>query len=154
MIITLTKGYTCEIDDEDWDLIRPWHWCVNLVGRKPYKKRPYAYRTDKPSGKKGIFMHRWIMNAQKGQTVDHEDHDGLNNKRANLRFLSKSKNAMHRANKTRGWTYSRMNKSKPYTAHIGINGKGINLGYFATQIEAETAYLKARQEYFATCDSN
>ena len=39
-----------------------------------------------------VFMHRMIMNAPDGMSVDHIDGNGLNNQRANLRLVSRGQN--------------------------------------------------------------
>lgn len=46
--------------------------------------------------KKTTYMHRLIMGAGKGETVDHINHDTLDNRLTNLRILSNSDNAQNR----------------------------------------------------------
>lgn len=46
--------------------------------------------------KKTAYMHRLIMGAQKGETVDHINHDTLDNRLVNLRILSNANNAQNR----------------------------------------------------------
>lgn len=49
------------------------------------------------NGRQKMFlMHRVIMRAQKGITVDHIDGDGLNNRRHNMRFATQSQQMMNR----------------------------------------------------------
>jgi len=41
-------------------------------------------------------VHRLILDAPRGTIVDHIDHDGLNNKRSNLRLVTQSQNQQNR----------------------------------------------------------
>jgi hypothetical protein len=41
-------------------------------------------------------MHRVIMDAPKGITVDHRDGNGLNNRRSNMRFATQSQQMMNK----------------------------------------------------------
>ncbi len=42
---------------------------------------------------KGIFFHRLVLNAKEGEIVDHINGDTLDNRRENLRFVTRSQNA-------------------------------------------------------------
>ena len=92
--------------------------------------------------------------------VDHIDGDGLNNMRSNLRIASISDNTAN-SNKYvsttrsitstyKGVTFFRWERHhlKPWHARIYVRGKGISLGYFATEIEAAKAYDLAAKTYF------
>ena len=46
-----------------------------------------------------FYLHDFIMNPAENQIVDHEDHNGLNNCKSNLRFGDKSSNGTHRKSK-------------------------------------------------------
>ena len=74
------------IDDEDISLANDYRLCVS-----------YAKKTDSfyvmTSDRK--YLHRLIMNAQKGQVVDHVNHNTLDNRRGNLRLVSHSENALN-----------------------------------------------------------
>lgn len=43
--------------------------------------------------KKMVLLHRWIMGIADDEEVDHQDRDGLNNRRSNLRRCTRAKNA-------------------------------------------------------------
>src|ERR1043165_2122866 len=92
--IPLTQGYVALVDDCDYEWLSQWKWCAHVAkgGRTAY-----AFRA------KGIAMHRVIMNAPEGMDVDHRDHNGLNNTRANLRICTHAENQRnmnHRTKKT------------------------------------------------------
>jgi len=42
------------------------------------------------------YLHRWIVDANKNEFVDHINHDTFDNRKHNLRIVTKSKNATHR----------------------------------------------------------
>lgn len=54
---------------------------VVTIGKKPSRYVPLA---------------RFVMNAQKGQIVDHKNRDPLDNRRCNLRFVTKRQNNLNK----------------------------------------------------------
>lgn len=96
------------------------------------------------------MMHRLIMNAQKGEQVDHINHDTLDNRKSELRFCSYAQNQYNqgrRSNNTSGCKGVSLHKpSGKWQAQIALNGKTIHLGLFATKEEAYTAYCNAALE--------
>jgi hypothetical protein len=150
-IIQLTRGYETVVDDADYDRViqaGPWHAlvCRNLV---------YAMRKIRTAhGKEtSLMLHRFILGITNRKVlVDHRDHSGLNNRRANLRVATKSQNGGNRR-KNKGCTsrfkgVSYHTKSRKWHAQIYVRGKGINLGYFANEIDAAVAYYRAALEHF------
>lgn len=74
--------YNCneyvKVDKEDYERLSEYRW--TLFKSETWK---YAIRSEK---NKTIFMHRDIMGvADPKKYVDHRDHDGLNNRKYNLR---------------------------------------------------------------------
>ncbi len=151
------------VDDSDYDYLMQWKWQVK-------KKRStfYAARVEKGTTRKTILMHRVILGETAiGFVVDHIDHNGLNNKRTNLRACTPTQNNWNRRHKKDGshiGVYFRTlikeratkNGTKTYCyqfwyAKIYIDGKQINIGSFKTENEAATAYneyaLKHRGEF-------
>jgi hypothetical protein len=47
-------------------------------------------------GKRPVPLARFVMNAQKGQIVDHQNRDPLDNRRCNLRFVTKRQNNLNK----------------------------------------------------------
>lgn len=110
-IIKLTQNKVALVDDEDFCLVSRYKWHVAISSHN-YEEYDsiwhypiYAKSCTYKDGNQGvIYMHRLIMNAQKGQIVDHIDRNGLNNTRSNLRFATNSLNlanlAKHSINKS------------------------------------------------------
>ena len=97
-------------------------------------------------------MHRVIMGTAKGKFVDHINHNGLDNRKANLRFATIEQNAQNQR-KTRSKTSSRfkgVNKTrnpKIWQSRIYHNKRSINLGHFRDEVEAAKAYDYAARKY-------
>lgn len=146
--IPLTMGYIAFVDDDDFEYLNRFKWCVNKNNG-----RFYAYRRiDKHHMK---YMHRSIMNARDGDVVDHADGNGLNNSRANLRLTNQSKN-MANSNKShsnnsgfKGVTCSSLEKrKKPWRAQICVNYQTIFLGRYKNKEEAAEEYDRAAKKFF------
>lgn len=87
-LLALRTGEEVKVDVADLPLVsvHSWHRGVSL-------ETPYA--SSRIEGKT-VYMHRLIMGAQKGETVDHINHDTVDNRRLNLRLLSNAENAQNR----------------------------------------------------------
>ena len=92
------------------------------------------------------LLHRFIMNCPDDMVVDHINHNKLDNRKENLRICTQQQNNMNKkmkSNNTSGVVGVSWDKThSKWIAHIGLNGKLINLGYYSTKKEA----IKARQE--------
>ncbi len=147
--IPLTRGKTAIVDPVDADLVaQKWFAC----GREPYT---YAMRNAK-NGKQER-MHRIILEREigrellPGEMADHIDGNVLNNRRDNLRVVSNAQNIRNRkrnSNNTSGYKGVSLNKQTGHwTARIGVEGKYINLGVFATPEQAALIYDAAARHY-------
>lgn len=93
------------------------------------------------------YLHRFIMNAQKGDIVDHIDRDKQNNTRQNLRFVTKATNNYNREIKNKLGRGIYFDKSGDrFRACISHENKTLKLGSFKTLIEAKKAYNKKAVE--------
>lgn len=113
----------------------------------------YQKRDRKKVVERGL-MHRIITNAKQGQTVDHINNNGLDNRKCNLRFVSKKENGQNRTkaqiNSKSGvlgvhWKDSR-NK---WEAGIRVDGKRIHLGVFSSLDDAKNIVILARSKYMS-----
>lgn len=88
------------------------------------------------------------MGAKPGETVDHINHDPLDNRRENLRICTQSQNMRNRTPKRQ---YIGIRKIKGgWTAYISLAGKQQYLGLFPTPEQAAFAHDQAiKQTEFA-----
>lgn len=115
--------------------------------------RAASWKEKTATGKrKGVYLHRYLMNFPKGLFVDHRDGNTLNNTRENLRVVTNAENQQNRvrlpSNNTSGhigvyWSA----KQKKWLAGIKIHGIGIHLGTFANLIDAIAARKRAEKSY-------
>lgn len=144
--VPLTQGKFALIDKNDEKFVTAYRWCYSTrtAGPTGYALSKLAPQTS---------MHRFIMNAPKGVVVDHIDGDGLNNRKVNLRFATRSQNGQNRAKKDnkRSSKYKGVSWAKPierWVAVIRANGKLNYLGSFIDEDAAAVAYNHAALEHF------
>ena len=102
-------------------------WILNI--RKVYKCKSNGYYRVVENGGGYIYLHRLISNAKKGDIVDHINRDKTDNRRENLRVVSKSLNNYNRDSKNnlgKGIYYDKCGER--YRACISINNKTLKLG--------------------------
>lgn len=145
--IELTQGEVALVDDEDYEEIAQHNWCASYNGACFY-----AVRGQWDSGKQTmIYMHRLIMNAPDGTEIDHINGDGLDNRRANLRFAAHRENGKNRR-KQRG-TSSRFlgvcwdKSTQKWLAYLMSDGKRLHLGRHQKEKDAAQAYNEAATKY-------
>ena len=146
--IPLTQEKFTLVDDDMFDYLNQWKWCV-----KKDKHLFYAVRGPERNGiNKQILMHRVIMTPPKDLEVDHRNSDGLDNKRQNLRICTHSQNqqnARKRSNCTSKHKGVCWHKSyKKWRANIMIKGRNIYLGCRESEIECAQLYDKKAIELF------
>src|SRR5262249_14509781 len=139
--IKLSRGQQSLIDDQDLGIVAPYKW---YALHEPKNDSWYAYTRIRVGGKKtSLSMHRLIMNAQKGEIIDHRDRNGLNNQRDNLRRCSHAENMRNRKKQRNGTLpYKGIRKntnSNSFSAAIKAGGKILHIGSYQTQLEAALA---------------
>lgn len=85
-----------------------------------------------------IYLHHLLLNPPKGYMIDHINHNGLDNRRSNIRILTARENRQNSIAKG-------IDKNgKKYRARVQVNGKRIIIGRFDTPEEAQEAVRLAR----------
>lgn len=146
--IQLTRGYYSIIDIEDYEKVISASSTWNV-----WLSEGQAYARYRKGNNISVYLHRTIINAPKGLYVDHIDHNGLNNTKANLRIASNSQNQMNkqkpRSNNTSGTTGVVWHAgSGKYMAKITVDQKTIYLGIYQTLEEAISVRKAAEKKYF------
>lgn len=126
------------IDLEDVELCKKYKWYLR-------ESLHTNYAIARLVGDKKIFLHRLIIDYNGPNPIDHIDHNGLNNRRGNLRICSTSENIFNRRNSPKG---VRQVPSGRYAATIMKDYNSIYLGTFDTYEEARQARKKAEKELF------
>lgn len=141
--IPVTRGFTAIVDDVDGDLAQK-SWTL-----MPRSTRRYAFRSVRPQ-KTTRYLHREVMERVLGrpllktELVDHVNHNGLDNRRCNLRLTTPSKNmansrlAKNNTSGKKGVSWSKL--MKKWEVSVCFNGKHIHLGAFDSIDQAAAAY--------------
>lgn len=145
-IVELTQGFKAKCDLSDLDLVNQYKWYPCRQGNNTYA---LTHSDTRPSVRKSISMHRLIMGAGKNEIIDHINGDSLDNRRCNLRFVTKRENAFNSTSrrgvsKYKGVTFRK--DTGKWRANIRFDMGRKCLGSFATEVEAAAAYNQAAIE--------
>lgn len=145
-LVPLNDGFYAIIDESDYSKIEKHNWHVIKT-----KSTPYA-GTNVSKGK-ALRMHRLIMGVTDPDLlIDHINHNGLDNRKQNLRLASSLQNIGNQrkmpGKSSRYKGVSWINDKKKWRASIHINKHPKHLGYFEDEQEAALVYNIAAKEYF------
>lgn len=146
MIITVNNKKVL-VDDEDYQKLYPGSFFINNRGYVIFSK--YNKQTQKSDK---VRLHRFLINVDDQQYVDHINGDKLDNRKQNLRTATQSQNIANskksRANTSgyKGVTWSKQHKK--WIAQMTQNSKHIHLGLFDCPSKASEAYDHAVMERF------
>jgi hypothetical protein len=152
-LIPLTQGKVALVDAADYERVSKYKWCAKKGWRTYYAFRgERVYKNGKYVRVRQIPMHRWLMKAPADKLVDHRGHNGLDNRRDNLRLATPRENAQNR----RAMHTSRLGlkgvcrrgESDVFEAAIRHKGKQFYLGRFKRKDDAARAYDKKAKELF------
>ena len=92
--IILNSGAIALVDDEDYEMVSKYKWQESKAIRNGKYYTSYALGKTCGSNKtrKTISMHRLIMNTPPHLVVDHINHNGLDNRKENLRNVTQGEN--------------------------------------------------------------
>lgn len=145
--IRLTQGFVAFIDDDDFDNCSQYNWAAEVRKNTVYASASLGSRGNR------IRLHRFVMNAQQDQQVDHKDRDGLNCQKDNLRFADHQCNGRNiiQPQSLNGSGYRGVYKhhtSDRWIARIrDTEGKKRHLGMHGTKEEAAKIYDEFAKMY-------
>ena len=132
-------NYKALIDIDDIEKVKKYTWQL-----KYSEKFNIYYAVSSQHNKKEVKLHRFLTDCPKGLIVDHINHNGLDNRKCNLRVCSQKINATNirlSKNNTSGYTGIQITKNGRYRATY----RNRSLGVYNTQEEAifmREQYLK------------
>ena len=138
--IPLTRRMFAKVDPEDYCWLSQFRWHYVRTSRTFY-----AVRTVYCGGRSGkVWMHREIMGTPRGLVCDHINHNGLDNRKENLRNCTVAQNNLNRRRYRNGRSrYKGVWWSKNvqmWGAEIQVRGEAEFLGYFVYEVQAARAY--------------
>ena len=143
--IPLTQGKYALVDPEDYERLSKYKWHAIKSKNTFYASRSIHLGKNKW---KHIKMHREIIDPPDYLFVDHVNHTGYDNRKANLRTATHRQNSYNRihfrknqSSKYKGVSFNK--RKKKWIAQIRYNSKHKFIGYFDNEIEAAKAYDKA-----------
>lgn len=142
--IQLTQGKSAMVDDEDFERLNQYKWFAIKRGENKFHATRQVI-TEK--GNRNFYMHHAIIGKpEKGYDVDHKDHNGLNNTRANLRIVTRRQNMQNLVKDGMTsiypgvyWVKARMK----WAAGYWIKEKRYHVGFYLCEEQAFCAYRRA-----------
>lgn len=121
------------IDDTEFAKINDYHWYKSAFG--------YAVAF---VNNKTVYMHRLILNYYGSKDIDHINRNKLDNRKENLRIVSRScnmfnaKSQSNRKSKYKGVSYTKRDNS--WVTYIQVNNVKIRLHTSKSEIECAYCY--------------
>lgn len=150
--LRLKEGVYTLLDKEDLQKVSSYTWNIGGTIRKTGSENLYVRAAMCGNNtKRMILLHRIVMDADPGQIVDHINHDYLDNRKSNLRFVTRSQNSQNRRQwKTKktvtGVTYRKDRDA--YRIRLKVDGKMRAFGYRKDRNEAEALAIELKNKYY------
>lgn len=128
------------IDDENAELVASYRWRL-MAG---------CYAATRPAPSTILYMHRLILDVPLGVQVDHINHNGLDNRRVNLRLATNGQNSANRvlgSDSRSGFKGVSWDAGR-WRARIKVDQQDRHLGRFDIPEAAARAYDRAAREHF------
>lgn len=142
-----------DLFDADKVLSHPGKWCAL---KHPTARTYYVYGKVREGDRvRQVYLHRLILDAPPHLLVDHVDHNGLNNRRSNLRLATAVQNGQNRRGANRNNTTSGVRgvtwhpQSGKWRACVWVNRRRFCLGLYGTLEEAAEAVRRGRARLMA-----
>jgi hypothetical protein len=151
--IPLTQGKFAIVDVADYERLAKYKWFAIASERGFYAARMVKAKAGSRVKQKAVRMHQVILDVPKGKIMDHINHNGLDNRRVNLRVATRRENTWNKR-KQRGNCSSQykgvtwLKSEGKWQARIVCKGRAIFIGYFDDEKAAARAYDAKAAELF------
>jgi len=146
-LIKLTQEKCAVVSDKDYKTLINYKW----FALKSDKMDGYYVAARKLADDSMVYMHRQILNAPEGFEVDHRNGNGLDNRRHNIRVVTRAQNRWNskrrKDNKSGVKGVSWHSTNKMWVANIKVNKKLHHLGSFESIELAIRARKSAEKRY-------
>lgn len=142
----LTKNTSFIVDMFDFEKVIKYKWHAKLA-----KSTNQYYFYSHYKGQKKLSLARYILDAKKDQIVDHINGDTLDNRRCNLRIVTKLQNNMNvkkRKNCKSQYKGVTLRPSGRWGVYIQATGRNICGGTFDSEIDAAKKYNELALTHF------
>lgn len=144
MAIVIVRGTPVQVDDDFTSLFEGRMWRI--------KAGYVIWKTSRRGVGVVHYLHRVITGVADGLFVDHINGDKLDNRRINLRIVTRDQNAKNVAGKARavaanGFKGLKAMKNGKYEVRIRHDGRQLYLGTYASAVEAAYVYDMASIQY-------
>lgn len=143
-------GAMALIDADDFEKVSSFAWHLrktDVAGLYYATAHPVVNGKTQRNG--SIEMHVAVLGRKSGFIIDHKNHNGLDNRKENLRWATTSQNA---ANRRRGRGKSKFKgvylTNGKWRSIVRFQGKCIHLGMHDTEESAAESYNRAAIELF------
>ena len=151
--IPLSQGKVAIIDEEDAERVLTHKWSAARADQ--VRENWYAHRQEWVGGvRRTVYLHRFIMGEPLGMLIDHEDGDGLNCRKGNLRLATRADNNRNQHRRTKntsgfkGVSFCSRSRTSSWEAYIHVSGKKKRIGHFRSAEEAAHAYDNEARQLF------
>lgn len=139
--IPLTQNEFAVVDIDNADKFSKYEWQLSKKYGSKYAKRK-IYLGNKTTS---VFMHTDVLGKKETKVIDHINHDGLYNKRKNLRFVVPRQNSQNQRRTDYSSRYPGVCRDRTrnkWMACYSLKGKSHYIGRYSSEEEAYKNYLK------------
>lgn len=145
--IQLPKNQYAIVDDEDFENVKHINWQVMWSN---VSKTFYVFSRNWKTRKR-VWLHRLIMKTPEDMVCDHIHHNGLDNRKSELRNVTYSQNSMNRKSANSSNTLGERNisirENGRYRVRLMVDGKCVFNKTFKNFSDAQVAYKEASIKY-------
>ncbi len=148
--IPLTKGQEAIVDECDAERVLAKKWHIGVTHSRSGTIFYAVHRLPRTHANRALLLHRFIMEPLEGLVVDHINHDGLDNRRCNLRVATRSQNGANTKSRRSesGFIGVRINHCGVYYGRGDVSRSAFYTKWFADPESAAIARDELAIEHF------